>query len=443
MEQRYRHEVLLATIAGLERERDGLHQHLEDCVASLREIRGIQDRADRFDPSALDGANARLEKDLIELDLLDTALQDTRERRLVQNAGAKARGDWYAAVSETLASAIAKGQCSTCERRIRTRHATLAKKKLDHAHTEAKLCRRQSARTNAPGTEETELSDDFRRLAREIDALQNRVNNLQYECGYCEAAKSLLNRIPEQVAKHAELEDKLSEVVRSIERCKQELDDNGYCDEAHQRLDDEVGKAEDELRVASAVAKCLREKRDRLDRECWGQAEETVDTSAEAVGLHTDEEKVRSDLEQKMDEVVKYLTRGDSSRPPLAVSVDKDFKPTLHENDSSGSEVYSPGLNAIVALAMRLALLRLKKKQRPDAGFVGELVILDEAFANVDSSRAEAFRKLLLEDQRAVSQVLEIGSASRAGYSGSEAVCTVNLDLDDGNTVVAKSGSNS
>ena len=441
MERRSQHRVLLATIAGLERQRDGLHQHLEDCVANLRDMRGIEDRANRYDPSVLDRAIARLEKDLIKLDLLDTAIQDTRERRLVQNTGAKARGDWYAAVSETLASAIAKGQCSTCERRIRTRHATLTKKKLDQAHTEAKLSRLESVRTEAPGTDEIALSDDIRQLAREIDALQNRVNELQYEHGYCEAAKSLLNRIPAQVAKHAELEGELSEVVRSIEQCKQELDDNGYCDEEHQRLDDELGQAEAEWRGASAAAKSLREERDRLDRECWELAEEAVDTSAEAVAVHTIEEKVRSDLEQKMDEVVKYLTCGDSSRPPLAVSVDKDFKPTLHENDSSGSEVYSPGLNAIVALAMRLALLRLKKKHCPDAGSVGDLVILDEAFANVDSSRAEAFHKLLLEDdQWAVNQVLEIGSASRADYTSSEAVCTVRLD--DGNTVVERSGAN-
>ena len=128
LEQRSRHEVLLATIGGLERERDGLRQHLGDCAADLRRMREIENRADRFDPSALDRAIGQLEEDLTELDCLETAFQDTREERLIRDAAAKAQGDWYTAVSDTLASAIARGECSTCERRFWTRHSTLTKK---------------------------------------------------------------------------------------------------------------------------------------------------------------------------------------------------------------------------------------------------------------------------------------------------------------------------
>ena len=143
-----------------------------------------------------------------------------------------------------------------------------------------------------------------------------------------------------------------------------------------------------------------------------------------------DEEKVRSKLEERMGEIVKKLTCGDSSRPPLAVSVDKDFKPTLHEGDRNGPEVSAGGLNVMVALAMRLALLGHMREQRPERGSICDLVILDEPFGNVDSRRAKRFLELLLKDEKAVQQVLEIGSASPVEYTGSATVCTVCVDDD-------------
>lgn len=420
LEQRSRHEVLLATIGGLEREREGLRKHLDDCVADLRGMREIENRADRFDQSALDRVIGQLEEDLTELDCLETAFQDTREQRLTRNAAAKAQGDWYDAVSDTLASAIARGECSTCERRVWTGHSTLTKK-LDNAKAEAKQARLRSARTNTPGTEETELSDDIRRLTREIDVRQARLSKLQYERGYSEAAKSLLHRIPSQVAKHAELVGRLSEVVRCIEQRGQELDANGYRDEEHQRLEAEVDKAKIEWREATEHVREKRKKRDRFDREFTHLAQAAVDTSAEAVGVRTDEDDERSRLEATMDEIVKKL--GDSSQPPLAVSVDKDFKPTLHEGDRDGPEVRAGGLDVMVALAMRLALVRRMREQRPERGSICDLLILDEPFGNVDSPRAKQFLKLLLEDEER--QVLEIASASRVEHPDTATVCTV------------------
>ena len=423
LEQRSRHEVLLATIGGLEREREGLRQHLDGCVADLQGMRVIENRADRFDPSALDRAIGQLDEDLTELDRLETAFQDTREQRLIRNAAAKAQGDWYAAVSDTLASAIARGECSTCERRVWTGHATL-RKKLDNAKAEAKQARLRSARTNTPGTEETELSDDIRRLTREIDVRQARLSKLQYERGYSEAAKSLLHRIPSQVAKHAELVGRLSEVVRCIEQRGQELDANGYRDEEHQRLEAEVDKAKIEWREATEHVREKRKKRDRFDREFTHLAQAAVDTSAEAVGVRTDEDDERSRLEATMDEIVKKL--GDSSQPPLAVSVDKDFKPTLHEGDRDGPEVRAGGLDVMVALAMRLALVRRMREQRPERGSICDLLILDEPFGNVDSPRAKRFLELLLEDE--TRQVLEIASASHVEHPDPATVCTVSVE---------------
>ena len=418
LEQRSRHEVLCATIGGLERESEGLRRHLDDCVADLLRMREIENRAGRFDPSELDEAIGQQEEDLTELDCLETAVQDTRERRLIRNAAAKARGDWYTAVSDTLASAIARGECSTCERRIWTRHSTLTKK-LDNAKAEAKQARLQSASHQRPGVEETELSDDIRRLAREIDARQTRVSNLQYEQGYSEAAKSLLHRIPSQVAKQAELESRLSEVVRCIERRKQELDANGYCDDKHQRLEAEVVDVEIEWRKAREQAQEKRKERDRLDREAWDLAQAAVKKSATAVGVHLAEDAERSRLEKKMDEIVKKLTGG--SRRPFAVSVDEDFKPTLHEGDRDGPEKKSGGLDDMVALAMRLALVERMKEKRP-LGPICDLVILDEPFGNVDVPRAKGFLERLLEDKER--QVLEIGSANLLEPPDST-VCTV------------------
>ena len=64
LEQRSRHEVLLATIGGLERESEGLRRHVEDCVADLLGMREIENRADCFEPSELDEAIGQLEEDL-------------------------------------------------------------------------------------------------------------------------------------------------------------------------------------------------------------------------------------------------------------------------------------------------------------------------------------------------------------------------------------------
>ena len=435
LERRSRHEVLLATIAGHERERDGLQEHTHDCVASLQEMREIENRAKRFDPSALDRATARLEKDLTQLDCLETELQDTRERRLIQNAAAEARSDWYGGVSDTLASAIARGQCSTCERRIRRGHSTLTKN-LDRAKAAAEQFRLQS--DNPPGLDETELSDEVRRLAREIDARLEHVSNLQYEHGYYEAAESLLHRISSQVAKHADLEGRLAEVVGCLAQRRQELDANGYREEEHVRLDAEVPEAEFKWREAREQVRREREEVDQLRCKCWKVTESALDASAKAVEDHMDEEKVRSELEGTMEELVRKLTCGDSSRPPLAVSVDKDFKPTLHEGDRSGAPVSSPGLDDMVALAMRLALLSLVRKKRPEPGSICDLVILDEPFGNVDSTTAVRFLELLLEDEKwRVRQVLEIGSGSVVEHGDSTTVCTV--CVEDGTAKACRS----
>ena len=423
LERRSRHEVLSATIRGFERERDGLQRHLDDCVADLREMQQIKNRAARFDQAELDGAVGQMDRDLTELDRLETAFRDTRERRLIRNAAAKARGDWYAGVSDTLTSAIARGECSTCERRIRRGRSTLTKK-LDHAAAEAKRYRVQSARTATPGREETDLSDDIRRLRREIDARQERVSGLRYEHGYSEAAKSLLHRIPSQVAKRAELEGRLSKVVRGIEKHTQELDASGYCDEKHQRLGAEVDDAKTKWDEARARAREKREVRDRLADECVRLAQTAVDTAAEAVGVRTDEDDVRSRLEERMDDIVKELT--DRSHPPLAVSVDKHFRPTLHKRDRDGPVMRSGGLDVMVALAMRLALVRLIRERRGKPGSICDLVILDEPFGNVDSPRAERFLDLLLKDEEL--RVLEISSASRVEHLDPAKVLTIHVE---------------
>ena len=437
LEQHSRHKMLLATIDGLERERDGIQNHLEDCGEILREMRGTEDLCERFDPSALGRVIARLEEDLAELNRLGAVLQDTRDRRLKQSAGAKIRSDWYADLSETLASAIAKGQCSACERRIWRERSTLTEK-LDHAKAEAKQFRLLSARTNIPGKEETKLSDDIRQLVRKIDRRQDRVSNLQYERGYCDSAELLLNRIPSQVAKHADLERRLNKVVRSLKRCRQALDANGYRDGEHETLDTEVNNAERDWRVANKTAKDLRKNRDQTDRDCWELAQNAVDTSAEAVGVSLDEEKVRSELANTMTEIVKNLVREGGSQPTFVVSVNEDFKPTLHEHDQDGPKASSGGLNVMIALAMRLALLKMMKKRSISGkDSSSATIILDEPFGNVDSKRAKRFRELLIEDTEG--QVLEIASASHETNPGTAVVYTVE-SLDDGNSEMDRSG---
>ena len=414
LDKRLEHKVLRATIEGLEREEDDLRHNLKDCEGNLQAMREIKDRADDYDPAVLDREFARLEEDLSELGRLEKTLQGTRERRLIRNAGAKVQSDWYAAMSETLASAIMKGQCSTCERRIWRGHSTLTSK-LDQAKAEATRFHDQRTRTNVPGTEENDLSGTIRHLAGEIVGRQDRVSNLQYERGYFESAELVLNLIPAQIAKHDKLDGRLKRVLRCLVQSRQKLDAIGYRTEEHKCLDAQVRDAKKNLRAASDKAKCLREKRERCDRRCWELAQIAVDSSAKAAGVHIDEEKVRSELANKMTDIVKTLICDGGSRPPLAVSVDDNFKPTLHEHDASGPEVSSGGLDVIVALAMRLALLNIMKDRRGSAkGFIGNTIILDEPFSNVDSRRAERFLKLLLGDGKwRVNQVLEIGSVSR------------------------------
>ena len=90
LERHSLHEVLVATIAGLTGERDGLRTHFGDCTANLRALRKIEARVARFDRAAMDGAIARLENHVVELDCLETALQDAREKRLSRKARADA-----------------------------------------------------------------------------------------------------------------------------------------------------------------------------------------------------------------------------------------------------------------------------------------------------------------------------------------------------------------
>ena len=430
LERRSRHEVLVATIAGLAREREGLCPHLEDCTANLRAIQEIEARVDRFDPADLDRPIARLEDELIGLDCLETALQHTREARLTTKARADARGDWYTNVANTLASAIAKGECSTCERRVWSGRATIEKKR-DQANAESQKLRLQSDQANAPAAEEVELSNDILRVTREVYVLQDRVSDLQYEHGYCQAAKALLRRIQSQGAKQAELEARVAEIVERLEECKRDRDAICFREDEHERLNATLSHAEVEWRSAMESTRKRRAERNRLDREYWQLVQNAMDTSAEAVGIHVEEEKVRSDLDQKMNEIWKRLTPDDNPRRPLSVSIDKDFKPTLHEHNGKGPIVSSAGLDVMVALAMRLALTSLVKEKHNSAkDFIGGggVLILDEPFGSVDAQWRKGLFDLLKTDEWGVTQVVDITSWDRAGEKErEETVYTVNL----------------
>ena len=154
-------------------------------------------------------------------------------------------------------------------------------KNRDLAKAAAKRYRRQS--DNPPGVDETELSDKVRRLAREIDAQQERMSSLQREHGYYEAAKSLLHRIPSQVAKHDGLEGRLAEVVRCLAQRRQELEADGYREEEHVLLNADLHEAENKWTAASAQAQEKRDERDLLHREFWRISQNAMDESAEAV----------------------------------------------------------------------------------------------------------------------------------------------------------------
>lgn len=415
LERRSRHQLLVAEIEGAEKERAGLRLHLEDCADNLRAIQGIEARVLRFDPDALDQAAARLEDELCELDCLETDLQSTRDERLAERARADARGDWYTNVAKTLGVAIAKGGCPTCERRLWTGHATLIERR-DHALAEARRIRLQCDRASQPATREVELSDDIRHLIGEIDMLQNRVKELQYEHGYCTAAQAMLNRLRAQTTKHAQLEAAVAEADQSLGEYRRERDALGYCEEEYERLNADLSEAEVEWRKAMDEAEKLRARRDGFDRDYKEHAQHAMYVSAEAVGIDVQEDDVRSQLEERMNEIVKKLVRGEDSRPPLSVSIDAGFRPTLHEEDGNGPRVSSGGLDVVVALAMRLALMRLvSEKYGRRRSPMGGVFILDEPFGNVDARWREKFLDLLTRDEWRVDQVVEISSWDRHG----------------------------
>ena len=270
---------------------------MEDCTANLRAIREIEARVDRFDSAALDRAVDRLEEELIELDCLETALQDIRDKRLIESSRADAWAGWYAGVAKTLASAIAKGQCSTCERRLWTSHATLMGKR-DHAQTKAQEFRLQSDRASAPAEEEVEMSADIRQVAGDIDVLQNRMGELQYEHGYCEAAQPILSRIQSQATQHAGLEAEVAETGEQLVRSKRDRDVLGYCEEEHERLNADLSEAEAKWREAMESARKLRTRRDAFDRRYKQLVQAAMDASAEAVGIDVQEDEMRSALER-------------------------------------------------------------------------------------------------------------------------------------------------
>ena len=423
--------VLKAAIQGLKQEKDGLKRQLADCANDLKWLRQIENRANRFDPSKLDRAIAQLDEDLTKFHRLETAVQEARERRLIRNNVAKARGDWHDSVSDALESSITKGECLTCGRRVWTKHLTL-KLKLNHAKERARQARLEDARTSTPRAEEIELSDHIRRLETGIYTLQGRVKVLQFEHGYTEAVKSLFHRIPSLVAKHTELEDRLSEVIRCIKVHRQELDANRCHDQELDCLDDAVNEARQRWQNSSKEVQGRREDRNRLERKYWKLAQTAVDAAARATGV--DEDDVRSCLETAMDGILKALAV--NSQLPLAISVDRHFKPTLHERDRKGPVISSGGLDVIVALAMRLALVKLMKERHPKQHSICNLLIFDESFANVDSQWLTRFRELLTDELLRDKElhVLEIGSASPEGQMEELTVCTVHVA--DGNATV-------
>ena len=413
LERHSLHEVLVATIAGLVRERDGLRHHFADCTANLHSMRRIEARVARFDRAALDEAVARLEDEVVELDCLETALQGARDNRLARKGTADARAEWYTDVAATLASAIATGECTTCGRRIWSGRATITGK-LDHANVKAHELRLQSDRANVPSEEEVELADDIRRVASEIDVLQDRRSELQYERGYCEAATALLSRNQSQATKHMELEAKIAETMERLEKCERDRGVLDYCEGEHERAKNDLSEAEVEWQKAMERAKDMRTRREDLDQEYRQLVQDAMDVSAEAVGIDVHEE-VRANLEQMTNDIVEKLIRDDVTRRPLKVSIDSDFKPILYEHYGRGPRVSSGGLD-VIALAMRLALMRLvKKKHNPDSGSIGGVLILDEPFGNVDPQRRGRLLKLLKTGEWRVSQVVEISSWHRDG----------------------------
>ena len=413
LEQRSRHRILIAEMASAERERESLRHHLEACAKHLRATREMEARVGRFDSAVLDWTVAQLEDKLFELDCLDTALQDTRDERLTKRVRADTGRDWYNDVAETLATAIAKSECPTCERRLWTGHATLLEKR-DRANAETGKLRLQADRARTPAEEETEYFEDFRRVAGEVDALQDRVRKLQYEDGYCDAARATLSHLQSEATKHAELEAAVADTVKRLEKYRRDEDDLDYCEEEYECLKADLGQTEVEWRKVMEEARELRTRRDGLGREYRQRVQAAMAISAEAVGMDVQEEEVRSGLEGRMNEIVTTLTRGEDFRRPLSVSISEDFRPTLHEDNGKGPTVSSGGLDVVVALAMRLALMRLvAEKHDPHASPLGGVFILDEPFGNVDARWREKFLDLLKSGEWCVNQIVEISSWDR------------------------------
>ena len=256
--------------------------------------------------------------------------------------------------------------------------------------------------------------EDFHRVEGEIDALQDRVRNLQYEHGYYDAAQATLSHLQSEATKHAELEAAVADTVKRLERYRRDEDDLDYCEEEYECLKADLGKTEGEWRKVMEEASELRTRRDDLDREYRQRVQAAMAIAAEAVGMDVQEEEVRSGLEGRMNEIVTTLTRGEDSRRPLSVSISEDFRPTLHEQDGKGPMVSSGGLDVVVALAMRLALMRLvAEKHDPHASPLGGVFILDEPFGNVDAQWREKFLDLLKSGEWCVNQIVEVSSWDR------------------------------
>ena len=264
LEARSRHEVLDAKIAGLEKEAEWLRIDLDECGASRRMIREIEVRLDDFDSTALNRVLTKLTRKCVELDSLEKSLRGIRDKRLIEKSRADALADWHTRVVKTLTSAIARGQCSTCERRLWTSQATLVAKG-DHAQAKAEKLHRQSRRASMPAAEEVEVSAQVQQVTEDIDILQDQVSVLRYERGYCEAAQSMLRHDQSRTERYAQLEVAIEEVEQSLEKCERDRKEFGYCEGEYERLNRQFKCAEAAWKKATRTAGELRKTRDELD----------------------------------------------------------------------------------------------------------------------------------------------------------------------------------
>ena len=121
------------------------------------------------------------------------------------------------------------------------------------------------------------------------------------------------------------------------------------------------------------------------------------------------QDEVREKLKLKMQEIVTELAERAGFRQTLAVKIDEDFRPTLHECTANGPIVSSGGFQVIMALAMRLALMNLGK--------IRGVLLLDEPFVNVDEQWRKGFLDLLKQKRWGVDQVVEISSLVRSDHT--------------------------